>query len=136
MHCCAMMSWSDKACSFSDCRMWSTCPSWHEAACQDVHPTTGSAACELDERLAPGFCLTPRRPRCLVKDYSLRLEPSRPCAAPLHQSALISPYLGVLVDEEQGVGHVVVSQVDHRRSHPAANALLTPGQNAPHGPPH
>ena len=57
MHCCAMMSWSDKACSFSDCRMWSTGPSWHEAACQDVHPTTGSAAWELDERLAPGFCL-------------------------------------------------------------------------------
>ena len=53
--------------------------------------------------------------------------------APRRQQIGQSGHLGVLVDEHEGVGHIVVAQVDHRGAHPAAQALLAPVQDAVHG---
>ncbi len=38
-------------------------------------------------------------------------------------------YLRVLVDEHEGVGHVVVAEVDDRGAHPRAHAALCLVQN-------
>jgi hypothetical protein len=43
------------------------------------------------------------------------------------------PHLGVFVEEEEGVGHVVIPQVDHAAAHPATNGVLAAPQDGRHG---
>lgn len=42
------------------------------------------------------------------------------------------PHLCVLVYEHEGIRHVVVAQVHHRRAHPGGHPVLAPAQDLPH----